>query len=52
MLILSHAHGACPTPEGEIRRGQKVINEMITCLYNPNGDHTSGFFTAVPELSS
>jgi len=24
----------------EIRQGQKVINEMITCLYKPNGDHT------------
>ena len=24
----------------EVRQGQKVINEMITCLYKPNGDHT------------
>jgi len=32
----------------EVRQGQKVINDMITCLYKPNGDHTWGFFTAVP----
>jgi len=31
----------------EVRQGQKVINEMITCLYKPNGDHTWGFFTTV-----
>ena len=24
----------------EVRQGQKVINEMITCLCKPNGDHT------------
>ena len=33
----------------EVRQGQKVINEMIMCLYKPNGDHTWGFFTAVPR---
>ena len=22
----------------EVRQGQKVINYMVTCLYNPNGD--------------
>jgi len=35
------------TPE-EVWQGQKVITEMIMCLYNPNGDQTRGFFTAVP----
>ena len=32
----------------EVRQGQKVINEMITCLYKPNGDNNWGLFTAVP----
>ena len=27
---------------------QQVINEIITCLYNPNGNQTRGFFAAVP----
>ena len=35
---------------GEDERGRaKVINLMITCLYNPNGNQTRGFFTAVPR---
>jgi len=38
---------AAYNPE-EVRQGQKVINEMITCLYMLNGDHTWSFFTAVP----
>jgi len=24
----------------DVQQGQKVINDMITCLYKPNGDHT------------
>ena len=40
--------GFALTPE-EVWQGQKVINGMITCLYKPNGNHTWGFFTAVPQ---
>jgi len=28
--------------------GSKGHNKMITCLYNPNGHQTGGFFTTVP----
>ena len=33
----------------EVRQGQKVINEMITCLYKPNGDHTKAFSPLYPQ---
>jgi len=52
MLRDDHAVQLIEPSSEKFRQGQKVINEMITCLYKPNGDHTRDFFTAVPELSS
>jgi len=45
---VSHAFVRAELGSEEVRQGQKVINEMITCLYKLNGDHTWGFFTTVP----
>ena len=37
-VILNKRCADSADPDQEVRQGQKVINEMITCLYKPNGD--------------
>jgi len=35
--LVEITHSSCKPDE--VRQDQKVINEMIMCLYKPNGDH-------------